>query len=72
MLTKKDLSAIKALFDTRFDSMDIAVKDISERLDSNTKELTDLILAGFATHEPMLAGHERRLTRLEKECFKSN
>jgi hypothetical protein len=58
MLTKKDLSAIKELFsdrfdriEKRFDVMNRVMNNISNKLDSNTKDLTDLILAGFTTHE---------------------
>jgi len=49
-----------------------SIKDVSDRLDTNTHELTDLILGGFATHEPMIEDHERRISRLEKATFKSN
>ena len=72
MLTQKDLLAIQSMFDKRFDAMDITIKDISKRLDSNTKDLTDLILAGFSTHEPVLANHEKRIAHLEHSTFKSN
>jgi len=37
---KSDVSILKA-----------DLKKLSDKLDTNTKELTDLILAGFATHE---------------------
>jgi len=93
MLTKKDLSAIKGLFNDKFDGIDKrfsdidkrfngidkkldsiydSIEEVSNRLNSNTKELTDLILAGFATHEPMLSNHEKRIIHLEKTNFKSN
>lgn len=65
MLTKGDLSAIKSIVSNEVNTLRL-------EMDRNTKDLTELILAGFTTHEPMLSNHEKRITNLEKITFKSN
>lgn len=62
---KKDVGDLKEGFKELSDKIDVT-NTIIER---NTKDLTDLILAGFATHEPILKNHGQRITRLEKATF---
>ena len=87
MLTKGDLSAIKSVVQDEVTliikkEVGLLKKEIvgvkgelilrRSDLNRNTKDLTDLILAGFSTHEPMLSNHEKRLTHIESISFKSN
>lgn len=72
MLTKGDLQAIKTIVKDEVRDIRTDLVALRSDMDKNTKDLTDLILAGFSTHEPMLSNHEKRITNLEKVTFKSN
>lgn len=74
MITDADIKKMKEVFVTKEDlkillnKLDVTNKTIQE----NTKDLTDLILAGFSTHDPILSNHEQRITHLEKTTYKAN
>jgi archaellum component FlaC len=55
--------------DKRFDKIDKRLDVLEERVDDNTKELINLIQAGFNVYEPKQENHEIRITALESAVF---